>query len=230
MLTYAFKKLNPVYHQAKVLLWRYPALYEKLQKIRHLVKVTYPESALAHHYLDGLRGIEIGAGIFNPFGLDTYNINCTLEDVTAFDYKKYEMALMGKTAKVDLVALGDNLPFADGALDFVLSSHVIEHFYDPFKALQEWYRLIRPGGYIFLIAPHRERTIIDKERPRTTLTELIERHAENKPNRPTEFHHCVWITEDFLELCKYLKLPVIDHQDRDDKVGSGFTIVVQKPA
>jgi hypothetical protein len=61
------------------------------------------------------------------------------------------------------------------------------------------------------------------------LTEIIARHAEDKPNRPTEHHHCVWITEDFLELCSHFKFNVVEYQDRDDKVGSGFTIVIQKP-
>ena len=229
MMTYAYKKLNPVYHQIKVWAWRYPFVYGTLQKIRRLVKFTYPESPLAHRYLDGLRGIEIGASAFNPFGLNTLNINCTFEDPTIYDYKRYEMTLTGKTANVDLIALGDQLPFPDKAWDFVLSSHVIEHFYDPIKALHEWCRLIRPGGYIFIIAPHRERASCDQHRPRTTLAELIARHAEGKPNIPTEHHHSVWITEDFLELCAYLKLPVVEYQDTDDKAGNGFTVVIRKP-
>ena len=39
----------------------------------------------------------------------------------------------------------------------------------------EWLRVVRPGGYVFIIAPHKER-IFDKERERTTLQETIDRH------------------------------------------------------
>jgi len=103
---------------------------------------------------------------FNPFGLQTFNVNCTLEKEAT--YKRCETSLSGTSAKVDLVAFGDQLPFADQQWDFVLSSHVIEHFYDPIRALQEWYRLIKPGGTIFLIVPHKDRTR-DKVRLRTRL-------------------------------------------------------------
>ena len=223
----AFKVLSPCYHSIKAWAFRYPAIYAPLSKLRHMFKYAYPESALAHRYLDNLHGVEIGASAFNAFGLQTININCTVDNPEVYDYKGYELSLVGKSVKVDLVALGDDLPFADGQWDFILTSHVVEHFYDPIRALQEWYRVVRPGGYVFLIVPHKERTF-DKARLRTRLAELIERHAENVPNAPTEHHHCVWITEDFLELCAYLKLPVIDYQDRDDKAGNGFTVVIKK--
>jgi len=41
------------------------------------------------------------------------------------------------------IALGDELPFKDSSLDYVLSSHVIEHFFNPIKALLEWNRVIK---------------------------------------------------------------------------------------
>jgi len=75
---------------------------------------------------------------------------------------------------VNIVALGDDLPFKDNTLDYVLSSHVIEHFFDPMKALREWHRVIKPGGYIFVIAPHKDRTF-DKTREVTPLKELLDR-------------------------------------------------------
>ncbi len=224
----AFKTFSPVYHVVKTWAFQYPRLYDALSAIRHKFKYVYPESALAHQYLDGLKGIEIGAGAFNPFGLNTLNINCTLDDPTVYDYQSYEMTLLGQSVKVDMVALGDVLPFADNQWDFVLNSHVVEHFYDPIQALSEWYRIIRPGGYLFIVVPHKERTF-DKARPRTTLQELIDRHAEGIPNKPAAMHHCVWIAEDFLELCNYLKLPVVECQDPDDKAGNGFSVVIQKP-
>src|SRR5262245_57939112 len=36
--------------------------------------VRFPEHELAHQWLDGLRGLEIGAAAYNPFGLTTRNV------------------------------------------------------------------------------------------------------------------------------------------------------------
>lgn len=46
--------------------------------------------------------------------------------------------------------------FADNSLDFVFSSHLLEHIEDTRKALREWWRIIRPGGYLVLYLPHRD--------------------------------------------------------------------------
>uniref|UniRef100_A0A915EMU7 Methyltransferase type 11 domain-containing protein n=1 Tax=Ditylenchus dipsaci TaxID=166011 RepID=A0A915EMU7_9BILA len=81
----------------------------------------------------------------------------------------------GTFKKVDIIASGDKLPFPNCSQDYVLSSHVIEHFYDPIKTIKEWLRVVKPGGYVFIVVPHKERTF-DVARNRTTLAELIERH------------------------------------------------------
>jgi SAM-dependent methyltransferase len=194
---------------------------------RTLGDPSVPPSRLALKYLRGLEGLEIGGSAHNPFGLKTKNVDFQAEPDTVF--KKFEIEMCGKALPVDIVASGDDLPVPDQSQDFVISSHVIEHFFDPIKALLEWNRVIRPGGYIFVIAPHKERTF-DKNRPRTPLVELIARHDGRipRPAEDTHEHYSVWITEDFLELCRYLNLRVVDYQDVDDKVGNGFTIVVQK--
>ncbi|KAI1732476.1 methyltransferase domain-containing protein [Ditylenchus destructor] len=136
--------------------------------------------------------------------------------------------MTGTFAKVDVVASGDDLPFPDGSQDFVISAHVIEHFYDPIKAIKEWLRVVRPAGFVFIIAPHKERTF-DRYRNRTTLDELLDRHAHPNPPLPDDHrHYTVWITEDLLELCNFLKWKVVAWQDSDDKVGNGFTVIIQK--
>lgn len=44
--------------------------------------------------------------------------------------------------------------FADDAVDTVFSSHMIEHIVDYQAALAEWWRVIKPGGYLIVYAPH----------------------------------------------------------------------------
>jgi SAM-dependent methyltransferase len=131
----------------------------------------FKPSALATKYLENLHGIEIGASTQNSFGLKRA-INVDFSDEQGGLWQDKACA----PAVVNIVALGDDLPFKDGTLDYVLSSHVIEHFFDPVKALREWHRVIKPGGYIFIIAPHKDRTF-DKVRDVTPLKELLDRAA-----------------------------------------------------
>ena len=184
--------------------------------------MKFKESALAHKLLDGLEGLEIGGSAHNSFGLKTRNVDYTAE-LTCF--KQEEIKLCGEALPVDIVSPGDKLPLEDSSVDFVISSHVIEHFPDPIKALKEWYRVVKPGGYLYIIAPHKERTF-DKERNRSTLAELIERHETGKVPETLNDHCSVWITEDFVELIHWLGWNILHVQDTDDKVGNGFTVVI----
>ncbi len=44
-----------------------------------------------------------------------------------------------------------DLPFDDGSFDFVFSSGVLHHTTDPDKGLDELTRVLRPGGYLYLM-------------------------------------------------------------------------------
>lgn len=47
------------------------------------------------------------------------------------------------------------IPFESNAFDVVVSSEVIEHTPDPYKALHEIYRVLKPGGIMVLSTPNR---------------------------------------------------------------------------
>jgi predicted SAM-dependent methyltransferase len=49
--------------------------------------------------------------------------------------------------------------FADGALDYVYSSHVLEDFpeHETMSILREWTRVLRPGGRLVLLLPDQQR-------------------------------------------------------------------------
>jgi len=185
--------------------------------------IKFKVSQLANKYLTGLYGIEIGAAAHNPFNLNAINIDYAHDN----GYKQDEIKMCGEYRKVDLISYGDDLPFKDSTLDFVLTSHVFEHFWDPIKTLKEWNRVIKSGGYIFMIVPHLNRT--NDRRSRTTYKELVDRHNGliPPPLWNSGAHYSFWITEDVIELCTKLGYNVIDSQDVDDKVGNGFTIVIQ---
>jgi SAM-dependent methyltransferase len=75
---------------------------------------------------------------------------------------------------------GDKIPYSDGTFSFVMSEHVLEHIANPISALNEWIRVLRPGGKIILFLPHKERTN-DSLREITSLEHLIQDEASKVP-------------------------------------------------
>ena len=95
-------------------------------------------------YLKG-RGVDIGAGSFK-----------VLPHVISVDNGHHDRAF-GIHSKPDIYAEADDLGvFADQSMDFVYSSHTLEHVVDYKKTLQEWWRLVKVGGYLVLYLPHKE--------------------------------------------------------------------------
>ena len=45
-------------------------------------------------------------------------------------------------------------PFADSSFDEVRATHVIEHVSDVIRAMEEFHRLLRPGGRVRIVTPH----------------------------------------------------------------------------
>ena len=89
-------------------------------------------------------GIEVGCGL-NKIHASAIGINKVLSD-NDFDYP------FGAQIQYE----GDNLPFfKDNSLDYVFSSHCLEHIVDTKKALLEWTRVLKNGGYLVLILPHK---------------------------------------------------------------------------
>lgn len=54
-----------------------------------------------------------------------------------------------------LVASILDLPFEDNTFDYVVSSDVIEHTPDPYKAVLELIRVLKPGGKLAITVPNR---------------------------------------------------------------------------
>jgi len=48
-----------------------------------------------------------------------------------------------------------DMRFNDDYFDFVISSEVIEHTENPYKAIREFYRVLKPGGILALTVPNR---------------------------------------------------------------------------
>lgn len=93
-------------------------------------------------YLRG-RGVDIGAGDFK-----------VLPHVISVDNMHH--AQFGFSMRPDIMANADDLGIiASQSLDFVYSSHTLEHMQDTEKTLKEWWRVVKQGGYLVMYLPHK---------------------------------------------------------------------------
>ncbi len=53
----------------------------------------------------------------------------------------------------DIVGDVHNLPLPDNSVDAVLCLHLLEHVEEPQKAMKEIYRVLKPGGYLYIDVP-----------------------------------------------------------------------------
>jgi SAM-dependent methyltransferase len=210
-------------------------------QVQHDSPFFLPESALAHRWLDGLSGVEIGASAHNAFGLNSKNVGLTAEmDETDFVFfKETQIRTCGTWTPIDLPGYADAIPVEDSSQDFVLSSHVWEHLPNPLGALEEWVRVVRSGGYIFAIVPKRTAEPSDRGRPVTPLAVQIahyQLHSSHEQRSREEGmivrgHYSVFSVSSLLLIEAWWnathasQLQRVAIQVTDDKAGNGHTIV-----
>lgn len=94
-------------------------------------------------YLRG-RGLDLGAGDFR-----------ILPHATTVDNMHH--AQFGFNQKPDVLCDVSTLSvFSSQSQDWVFSSHTLEHIEDTAAALKEWWRVIKPNGYLVLYLPHKD--------------------------------------------------------------------------
>lgn len=199
--------------------------------------MKFPESKLAHEYLDGLKGIEIGGSAHNHFNIkDCINVDWTDDLTTSF--KLAEIDLCGECLPVDVVAEGDKLPFPNDTWDYVINSHVIEHLPDTIGALIEWARVVKPGGLLYLVIPIRDENPDDARHPYTTLEHFAADFfaGEDIYTHPYPDGFGLRGHLHFYNIDLFLKListyfpkvfQVVETLKKDDRVGNGFTVVLR---
>lgn len=94
-------------------------------------------------------GIDVGSG-GDPVVPWAISVDLPAESFAAYN--------SGRTPEnaIHLCVPSDNLPFKDGALDFVYSSHLLEDFSDWTPHLAEWSRVLKPGGTLVILIPEKE--------------------------------------------------------------------------
>jgi SAM-dependent methyltransferase len=99
--------------------------------VRRLLSANY-----ATRYFRG-KGVDIGGA---PDPLELYrSLFPLMEEVKTWDMADGDAQFMAGVA--------------DGTYDFVHSSHCLEHLNDPQEGLQNWFRILRPGGHLTITFP-----------------------------------------------------------------------------
>jgi glycosyltransferase involved in cell wall biosynthesis/SAM-dependent methyltransferase len=197
----------------------------------------FREHALAHQLLDGLEGLEIGAAAHNPFGLRARNV--ALPDANEF-YAEHSRQEIIVPAAVDIWAPADNIPVPDRSEDFIISSHLVEHLPNLIEAFVEWDRILRDGGYVFMIVPLKGALSADKSRELTPLSHFVEDYNQKLTldTHPTDGvpgeragHYHTFTPDSLLEVVHFMRQKglcgwaLVAREDVDTKVGNGFTLV-----
>jgi SAM-dependent methyltransferase len=147
-----------------------------------------PSRERLRRYLTG-SGIEIGA-LHNPMPVSpdaqvryVDNLSLAAQRHHYPELSGYELVEPNLIADADLLTM-----IGDASVDFVIANHVIEHLPDPIGALKEWYRVLRPGGILFLAVPDK-RVTFDRDRPRTALAHLVADHADRGAGSRLDHYH-----------------------------------------
>jgi len=75
--------------------------------------------------------------------------------VAGIDVDRERVTEGGKAVPDLTLAVGERLPFADGAFDVILLHEVLEHVTDDQATLREANRVLRPGGRVVIFCPNR---------------------------------------------------------------------------
>lgn len=103
----------------------------------------------------GSRILDAGAGElrYKRFCL---HLDYVAQDFAQYDGKGDSKGLQTKSwdqTKLDIISDITKIPEPDASFDAIMCVEVFEHLSEPIKAIQEFARLLKPGGYLILTAP-----------------------------------------------------------------------------
>lgn len=146
---------------------------------------------IANKYLSG-QGIEIGAlhsPLVVPLGAKVSYVDRMTAPELRQQYpelRKYDLV------NVDIVDDGESLRnIASATLDFVIANHFLEHCENPIKALENMFRVLKPGGIMYLAIPDKRYTF-DAGRPETDFQHLLTDY-ESGPAQSKRGHFQEWV-------------------------------------
>ncbi len=155
---------------------------------------------------DSLARFCVGDGLDVGFGGDPITPNAIAMDLPRryANYSSFPQHLHGEANNLHW--------FRDNSLDFVYSSHVLEDFDDTAGVLKEWFRVIRPGGYLVLYLPDEQ---------------AYREHCRKQGKPPNAHHIHEHFSLDYVKSCLPSEGASIEHEQFPVGVYS-FELVVRK--
>jgi ubiquinone/menaquinone biosynthesis C-methylase UbiE len=101
--------------------------------------------------------------------------NCDFSPSTVWEKHSEDYVYSrGKAPGKNIICDGSALSVVpDNSYDFILSSHNLEHFANPVKALKEWQRIARPGAGLVLVLPNHANTFDHRRQP-TAVSHMLD--------------------------------------------------------
>lgn len=156
------------------------------------------------------RGLELGP-LHRPI---EPHAGMTISYVDRTDQKTLQETfptLARKIGPVDVIDDAETLStVTDGSYDFLIAAHVIEHMRNPIGSLLHWLRVVRDGGFVYLVVPDK-RSTFDKLRVRTTLEHMVLDYE--RPSKERDFEH-------FLDYALF-----VHHARTDQAIGEAQRLV-----
>ncbi len=145
---------------------------------------------LANQYLSG-SGLEIGA-LHHPLPVPASVRVRYVDRMGEAELRRHYPELQEQHfVPIDIVDNGETLSLVkDASQDFVIANHFLEHCEDPISTLGTFFRVLRPGGIVYLAIPEKTCTF-DRDRPVTSLEHFWEDHRSG-PQHSRWAHYCEW--------------------------------------
>ncbi|HEX8237201.1 MAG TPA: methyltransferase domain-containing protein [Abditibacteriaceae bacterium] len=227
---------------------------------RRFVSINPVRREVAARYLNG-NGIEIGALHF-PLEVPRSAHVRYLDRMTVAQLRQQYPELQDVAlVDVDIVDDGEFLPSMPAtSQDFVVANHMIEHCQNPIASIENWLRVLKPGGILYMAVPDKRYTF-DVDRDITSLEHLVRDYREGPAwSRATHFkeaasqenktlqqieayaaelqqqdysiHFHVWTQAEILELLIYCRNKLSFPFDIElfQKNGIEFIVVLRKEA
>lgn len=163
----------------------------------------------AFKYIVG-KGIEIGAQ-GSPLQVDRNKATVTYVDRISNEQNTTLHHLSAQElTSIDVLAEADNLDmFKNESFDFVIANHLLEHIPNPLAALEEWLRILRDNGVLYLSLPNCCCNEYDFQRKPVNVDHIIDdfqnQHKDRKEEHWKEFVEIVeGIPQDSLDFSKCL--------------------------
>jgi len=87
--------------------------------------------------------------------------------------KQYPELAGSKLVEVDIIDDGEKLTsINDNSVDFVIANHMIEHCQEPIGTMQQFLRVLNPGGVLYMAVPDKRYTF-DFDRSVTSIEHLV---------------------------------------------------------